>query len=74
MILIVQVADGTVTFTVKNEFECRLTLLGDSVSEPWRLLSLDMLVEDRDTGQGKSLIHSLQVMIIKKGLNVTMGI
>ena len=54
-------ADGTVTFTVKNEFECRLTLLGDSATEPWSLLSLDMLVEDRETGQGKSLMHSLQV-------------
>merc|ERR1719289_506837 len=46
-----KVADGTVTFTVKNEFECRLTLLGDSPTHPWSLLSLEMLVEDRETGQ-----------------------
>jgi len=60
-----KVADGTVTFTVKNEFECRLTLLGDSPTECWRLLSLEMLVEDRETGQGKSLIHTLQVHYVQ---------
>ena len=55
------VADGTVTFTVKLEFSCRLTVLGDSPSLPWTLLDLEMLVEDRETGQGKALMHSLQV-------------
>ena len=55
------VADGTVTFTVALEFSVRLTVLGDSPSQPWSLLGLDMLVEDRETGQGKALMHSLQV-------------
>ena len=55
------VADGTVTFTVKLEFSCRLTVLGDSTTLPWTLLGVDMLVEDRETGQGKALMHSLQV-------------
>ena len=55
------VADGTVTFTVKLEFSCRLTVLGDSPALPWTLLDLEMLVEDRETGQGKALMHSLQV-------------
>lgn len=54
------VADGTVTFTVKLEFSCRLTVLGDNINLPWTLLQVDMLVEDRETGQGKGLMHSLQ--------------
>ena len=54
------VADGAVTFTVKLEFSCRLTVLGDSPSLPWTLLDVDLLVEDRETGQGKALMHSLQ--------------
>jgi len=55
------VEDGTVTFTVKLEFSCKLTVLGDSDSMPWTLLDVTMLVEDRETGQGKALLHSLQV-------------
>lgn len=46
---------------MKNEFESRLTLLGDGPNESWHLLNVEMLVEDRETGQGKSLVHSLQV-------------
>jgi mediator of RNA polymerase II transcription subunit 14 len=68
-----KVADGTVTFTVKNEFEARLTLLGDTAPEPWRLLSLEMLVEDRETGQGKSLIHSLQVNYVQNLVQSRLG-
>jgi len=67
------VADGAVTFTVKLEFSCRLTVLGDSPSLPWTLLDVDMLVEDRETGQGKALMHSLQtgyvVGLIQSRLN-----
>ena len=67
------VADGAVTFTVKLEFSCRLTVLGDSPSLPWTLLEVEMLVEDRETGQGKALMHSLQtgyvVGLIQSRLN-----
>ena len=45
-------ADGTVTFTV----------LGDSPSLPWTLLDLEMLVEDRETGQGKALMQVYNVL------------
>jgi len=55
------VEDGTVTFTVKLEFSCKLTVLGDNDALPWSLLDVDMLVEDRETGQGKALMHSMQV-------------
>ena len=43
------VANGSVTFTVKLEFSCRLM---DSATLPWTLLGVDMLVEDREILQG----------------------
>ena len=61
-----KIADGTVTFTVLLEFSVRLTLLGDGPAQPWTLLGVDMLVEDRETGQGKALMHSLQVGYVRE--------
>merc|ERR1719266_3216886 len=61
-----KIADGTVTFTVPLEFSVRLTLLGDGPAQPWTLLGVDMLVEDRETGQGKALMHSLQVGYVRE--------
>lgn len=60
------VADGTVTFTVPLEFSVRLTVLGDSDLQPWTVLGVEMLVEDRETGQGKALLHSLQANYVKE--------
>lgn len=48
-------------FTVDHEFEVSLTLMGDSLSEPWRLLEIEVLVEDKETGDGKPLVHQMQV-------------
>ena len=59
------VADGTVTFTIKLEFTIKLTVLGDSPSLPWTLLDVEMLVEDRETGEGKALMHSLQTGYVR---------
>lgn len=47
---------GRVTFHVDHEFEMSLTLMGDGPNIPWRVLSIDFLVEDKETG-GK-LVHS----------------
>ncbi|GFO03550.1 mediator of RNA polymerase ii transcription subunit 14 [Plakobranchus ocellatus] len=41
-----------------------LTLMGDSPTIPWRLLDVSFLVEDNETGHGKSLVHSMQVHYI----------
>jgi mediator of RNA polymerase II transcription subunit 14 len=51
---------GRVVFHVPFEFELTLTLMGDSVTLPWRVLDLAILVEDKDTGEGKDLVHHLQ--------------
>ncbi|XP_063244367.1 mediator of RNA polymerase II transcription subunit 14 isoform X2 [Bacillus rossius redtenbacheri] len=55
---------GRVTFTVQHEFEVSLTVMGDGPNIPWRLLDIDILVQDKETGDGKALVHSLQVQYI----------
>ena len=44
-------ANGQVVFTVLYEFEVCLTVLGDDLSLPWRLLKLEILVGNRQTGE-----------------------
>lgn len=38
-----------------NEFEVSLTIMGDGPTMPWRLLNIEILVEDRETG-GNNII------------------
>lgn len=54
---------GRVTFTVPHEFNVSLTMMGDG-DVPWRLLEIDILVEDKETGEGRTLVHPLQVNFI----------
>ncbi|GAB1598926.1 mediator of RNA polymerase II transcription subunit 14-like [Argonauta hians] len=61
-----KIENGRVKFLVEYEFEVTLTLMGDSHNIPWRLLDIDILVEDHQTGDGKSLVHSLQVNYIHR--------
>eukprot|EP00064_Thunnus_orientalis_P009436 superscaffoldBa00001199_g9460 len=71
------VANGRVKFRVEGEFEATLTVMGDDPDIPWRLLKLEILVEDKETGgkacthqallhttNGRALVHSLQVNFI----------
>ncbi|XP_073993036.1 mediator complex subunit 14 isoform X1 [Rhodnius prolixus] len=59
---------GRVKFHVEHEFEVSLTVMGDGPNIPWRLLDIEILVEDKETGDGKSLVHSLQVNYIHQVL------
>lgn len=59
-----KIGQGRVRFFVEHEFEVTLTLMGDSPSIPWRLLDITFQVEDHETGNGKSLVHSMQVHYI----------
>jgi mediator of RNA polymerase II transcription subunit 14 len=59
-----QIENGRVTFHVQHEFEVSLTVMGEGPNIPWRLLEIDILVEDKETGDGKALVHSLQVQYI----------
>lgn len=47
-------ANGRVKFRVEGEFEATLTVMGDDPDIPWRLLKLEILVEDKETG-GKTV-------------------
>ena len=38
--------------------------MGDGANIPWRLLDVEILVEDPETGDGQSLVHPLQVNFI----------
>uniref|UniRef100_A0A668A5V5 Mediator of RNA polymerase II transcription subunit 14 n=1 Tax=Myripristis murdjan TaxID=586833 RepID=A0A668A5V5_9TELE len=58
------VANGRVKFRVEGEFEATLTVMGDDPDIPWRLLKLEILVEDKETGDGRALVHSMQVNFI----------
>lgn len=63
------VANGRVKFRVEGEFEATLTVMGDDPDVPWRLLKLEILVEDKETGvnrflgekQGRHLFTKLQL-------------
>ncbi|XP_076370105.1 mediator complex subunit 14 isoform X1 [Tachypleus tridentatus] len=59
-----KIENGRVIFHIEHEFEVSLTLMRDGPLVPWRLLDIDILVEDKETGDGKALIHSLQVNYI----------
>lgn len=45
-----QIDCGRVTFRIEHEFEVALTVMGDGPGVPWRLLEIDILVEDKETG------------------------
>ncbi|GAB6020174.1 Mediator of RNA polymerase II transcription subunit 14 [Chamberlinius hualienensis] len=59
-----RIENGRVTFHVNQEFEVSLTLMGDALNIPWRLLDIVFLVEDKETGDGRSLVHPLQCRYI----------
>ncbi|KAF7268704.1 mediator complex subunit 14 isoform X1 [Rhynchophorus ferrugineus] len=59
-----KIENGRVIFHVQHEFEVALTVMGEGPNIPWRLLEIDILVEDKETGDGKALVHSLQVQYI----------
>lgn len=57
-----KIEKGRVTFNVPNEFSVSLTMMGDG-DLPWRLLDIEIQVEDKETGDMK-LVHPLQVNYI----------
>ncbi|XP_050349696.1 mediator of RNA polymerase II transcription subunit 14 [Nymphalis io] len=56
-----KVENGRATFSVGQEFSVSLTVMGDTPNLPWRLLDIAILIQDNETGEGKSLVHSSQL-------------
>uniref|UniRef100_A0A665VSQ9 Mediator of RNA polymerase II transcription subunit 14 n=1 Tax=Echeneis naucrates TaxID=173247 RepID=A0A665VSQ9_ECHNA len=69
------VANGRVKFRVEGEFEATLTVMGDDPDIPWRLLKLEILVEDKETG-GRVCPHPLHTTFgtIYKPINNTFNL
>jgi len=63
-----QIEAGRVTFVVDREFEVCLTVMGEGEQVPWRLLSVKILVADKDTGEGRPLVHPLQTQYLHEVL------
>lgn len=61
--MLYQIEAGRVTFHVEHEFEVSLTLMGEGPNIPWRLLDIDILVEDKETG-GKLSSHCRSIFLI----------
>lgn len=57
-----EIKRGRVVFRVDNEFEVSLTLMGDGGQVPWRLLSINILVEDKDTGDCRALVRCFMLI------------
>ena len=58
------IANGRVVFTVDCEFRVTLTLMSDSFTVPWRLLNIEILVEDFEAQDSVLLVHPQQVSFI----------
>ena len=48
-------------FRVEGEFEATLTVMGDDPEIPWRLLKLEILVEDKETGGTTTATHTYTI-------------
>lgn len=48
---------------MEHEFEVSLTVMGDGPNIPWRLLDIDILVEDKETG-GMIFISKCDVILL----------
>ncbi|KAJ8684722.1 hypothetical protein QAD02_020515, partial [Eretmocerus hayati] len=59
-----EIDSGQVTFKIEQEFNVSLTVMGDGFDLPWRILDLSILVSDRETGDGRPLVHNLQTNYI----------
>ena len=60
-----KIEHGRVVFHIPYEFELTLTLMGDKLQIPWLVLNVVILVEDKETGEGKDLVHSLQTNFLQ---------
>lgn len=58
------VDNGCVTFNVDQEFSVSLTVMGDGLHVPWRLLTFDILVSDRETGENENFFSKVNFQVL----------
>lgn len=59
------IENGRVQFRVDQEFEVGLTLMGDEPEIAWRMLEIEILVEDNETGSANTaLVAGMQLNFI----------
>ena len=54
-------------FRVEGEFQATLTVMGDDPDVPWRLLKLQILVEDKETGGEALAVGMLECGNVGRG-------
>nr|XP_027196694.1 mediator of RNA polymerase II transcription subunit 14-like [Dermatophagoides pteronyssinus] len=61
----IKIEFGRVTFTVSNEFSLTLTLLSDNNNMPWKVLNIEILIEDKEINDIKDLVQQEQLNFIR---------
>lgn len=61
----IKIKFGRVTFTVTNEFSLTLTLLSDNANMPWKVLNIEILIEDKEINDIKDLVQPDQLNFIR---------
>ena len=59
-----KIQKGCVNFTIKNEFEIKLTLYNDNFKNPWRLIAINFLIKD-EQDSNRLAMHNLQKKYIQ---------
>lgn len=49
---------------MEGEFEATLTVMGDDPDVPWRLLKLEILVEDKETGGNAKRYYVIESLFL----------
>lgn len=49
---------------MEGEFEATLTVMGDDPDVPWRLLKLEILVEDKETGGNAKRYYQIESLFL----------
>lgn len=61
----IKIEFGRATFTVTNEFSLALTLLSDNANLPWKVLNIEILIEDKEINDIKDLVYQSQLVYIR---------
>ena len=61
MLAVMSLGNGYVTLSVPHEFSVRLTVPNDDFKHPWRMLSLDINIQNPIEEDPRPPVHAFQV-------------